>query len=71
MDDLNLSSDESVIYKSQKIISSGSGYEAIITDRRFILAESGARNDPRGTSPLLQSRLQFLISIPCGNRLFS
>ncbi|MGB7789040.1 hypothetical protein [Methanoregula sp.] len=42
MDDLNLSSDESVIYKSQKIISSGSGYEAIITDRRFILAESGA-----------------------------
>jgi hypothetical protein len=41
MDNLNLASDESVIYKSQKIISSGTGYEAILTDRRFILTESG------------------------------
>jgi hypothetical protein len=41
MDNLNLESDESVIYTSQKIISSGTGYEVILTDRRFILAESG------------------------------
>jgi hypothetical protein len=41
MDNLKLETDESVIYQSQKIISSGTGYEAILTDRRFILAESG------------------------------
>jgi hypothetical protein len=43
MDNLNLASDESVIYRSQKIICSGTGYEVVLTGRRFILAESGSR----------------------------
>jgi hypothetical protein len=41
MENLNLAGDEPVVYKSQKIISSGTGYEAILTDRRFILTEHG------------------------------
>jgi hypothetical protein len=41
MDNLNLARDESVMYRSQKIISSGTGYEVVLTERRFILAESG------------------------------
>ena len=42
MDNQNLASNESVIYQSQKIICSGTGYEAVLTNRRLILADSGS-----------------------------
>jgi hypothetical protein len=39
MDNLNLGSDESILRKISRIIINGSRYEAILTDRRIILAE--------------------------------
>jgi len=39
MDNLNLAADEAINYKSQKIILSGTGYEAILTNKRFLLEE--------------------------------
>ena len=39
MNNLNLGSDESVIHTTQKLIISGVGHEAILTDRRLILVE--------------------------------
>jgi hypothetical protein len=39
MDSLNLGSDESILRKIPRIIINGSRYEAILTDRRIILAE--------------------------------
>lgn len=39
MDNLNLGSDESILKKNSKIISSGIRYEAVLTNRRIILAE--------------------------------
>lgn len=39
VDNLNLGSDESILKKNQKIIISGTRCEAVLTDRRLILAE--------------------------------
>ncbi|MDD4136492.1 MAG: hypothetical protein PHT99_01175 [Methanoregula sp.] len=41
MDNLNLDSDESVIFKEENLIISGVGHEAIFTGKRLILIESG------------------------------
>ena len=40
MDNITLASDESIIYKTQKIIINGVSHEAVLTSRRFILVES-------------------------------
>jgi len=42
MDNITLASDESIIYKTQKIIINGVSHEAVLTSRRFILVESEA-----------------------------
>jgi hypothetical protein len=44
MDNLNLDSDEAVIYRTQKLIISGVGHEAVLTGKRLILIDSETGN---------------------------
>jgi hypothetical protein len=80
MDNITLASDESIIHKTQKIVSNGVRYEVVLTSRRLILVESetdSVREDIpfteidqaiSGVNKLRESILTLIINTPDGEK---